>query len=40
MGEVTDPTLMVAASVSRLSRLVEQQNFYRDLLRTTTCLEK
>ena len=33
MGEVTDPTLMVAASVSRLSRLVEQQNFYRDLLR-------
>ena len=33
MGEITDPTLMVATSFSRIAKLIETQNFYRDLLR-------
>ena len=33
MGEITDPKLMVASSFSRIAKLVETQNFYRDLLR-------
>jgi len=33
MGEITDPKLMVASSFSRIAKLIETQNFYRDLLR-------
>ena len=33
MGEITDPTLIVAGSLSRIAKLIETQNFYRDLLR-------
>ena len=31
MGEITDPTLMTATSISRVAKLIEMHNFYRDL---------
>ena len=32
MGEVTDPTLLIASTISRVSRVISKQNYYRDLL--------
>jgi len=34
LGEVTDPTLLIASTISRVSRVISKQNYYRDLLRT------
>jgi len=34
MGEVNDPTLLIASTVSRVSKLISTQNYYRDLLRS------
>ena len=34
MGEVTDPTLLIASTISRVSRVISRQNYYRDLLNT------